>query len=205
MGLRHDRYTEATFGGYRGDDYPLPPYAHGYVNQRAFEPGASEDSRWHTIMAYRWQCVDEGFFCRQLPRFSSPRQKFPANVGDPLGVSGEQPTDAVDGPADAVRTLNEHRGLVAGFRESATRCAYRLSEERREVSASGGGFSVDVDAGSSCDWTAQAFGGFLSVDGEAMGSGTGRVSFRVDANDGPRGSATWSLPAKRCRSTSRRR
>ena len=28
------------------------PYSFGYVNQRAFEPGAPESSRWRTIMAY---------------------------------------------------------------------------------------------------------------------------------------------------------
>ena len=75
-------------------------------------------------------------------------------------MPGDEPTDAVDGPADAARTLNENRLLVAGFRDSSTRCDYRLSETRQEVSASEGTFSVDVEADSSCSWKATAFGDF---------------------------------------------
>ena len=101
-----------------------------------------------------------------------------------LGVSGEQLTDAPDGPADAVRTLNETRGLIAGFRDSATRCEYGLSEDRREVAASGGTFSVEIDADSSCAWTATAFGDFLSVQSDANGNGAGSVSYSVEANGG---------------------
>ena len=175
MGLQHDRY--ATYG--------IRLYENGYVNQRAFESGAPEESRWTTIMAYSSQCRDAGFWCRELPRFSNPNQTYPADIGDPLGVPGEEPTAAVDGPADAVRSLNENRDLIAGFRRSATRCGYRLSEERREAPASGGVFSVDLDAASSCEWTVTKFEEFLSVESAASGSGTGRVSYRVEANDGP--------------------
>ena len=175
MGLRHDRY--ATYG--------IRLYENGYVNQRAFESGAPEESHWKTIMAYNSQCWDAGFWCRELPRFSNPNQRYPADIGDPLGVPGDQPTAAVDGPADAVRSLNETRDLIAGFRRSATRCDYRLSEERREAPASGGVFSVELDAASSCEWTVTTFEEFLSAASDATGGGAGRVSYRVEANDGP--------------------
>ena len=136
-------------------------------------------------MAYGTRCLDEGFYCRGLPRFSNPDQRYPDASEDPLGVPGDDPTDAVDGPADAARTLNENRGLVAGFRDSETRCDYGLSEERREVSASEGTFFVEFDAGSSCPWTATAFGDFLEIESGGSGTGVGRVSYRVEANDGP--------------------
>ena len=180
MGLLHDRYDQR--GASRILD--LPPYIYGYVNQRAFENGEPE-SRWRTIMATDFRCRDEGFYCRRLPRFSNPDQRYPDEAGDPLGVPGEERTDALDGPADAVRGLNEHRSLVAGFRQSASRCDYGLSEERREISASGGAFSVEVDADGDCEWTATARGGFLSVESDATGSGAGRASYRVEANEGP--------------------
>ena len=185
MGLRHDRYTETTFGAYEGRDIPLPSYAHGYVNQRGFLSGAEQDARWRTIMAYDWQCHDEGFACRELPRFSNPEQNYPEQGGDPLGVPGDHATDAVDGPADAVRSLNETAGLVAGFRQSDTRCGYRLSEEQRDVPASGGEYSFEVDADASCEWSATSFGDFLSIGPGIAAGGTGTVSYRVDANDGP--------------------
>ena len=185
MGLRHDRYTEATFGAYQGRDIPLPSYAHGYVNQRGFLSGAGQGARWRTIMAYDWQCHDEGFTCRELPRFSNPERNYPEQGGDPLGVPGDHATDAVDGPADAVRSLNETAGLVAGFRQSDTRCGYRLSEEQRDVPASGGEYSFEVDADASCEWSATSFGDFLSIGPGIAAGGTGTVSYRVEANDGP--------------------
>ena len=183
MGLLHDRYEE----GRRPNASPrasLSPWSYGYVNQRAFDSGATEESRWRTIMSYNSQCRDEGFQCRQLPRFSDPSQNYPDDSGDPLGVPGDEQMDALDGPADAVRSLKGNKRLVAGFRQSATRCDFRLSDERREIPASGGVFSVDVEADSSCDWSARTFGDFLSVESDASHNGTGRVRYRVGANDG---------------------
>ena len=75
MGLRQDRYRV-------GGGSPAHP-AYGYVNQRAFDPGAAPSRRWRTIMAFSDQCDDAGFRCPPLLRFSNPRQFY---GGDPLGV-----------------------------------------------------------------------------------------------------------------------
>ena len=107
MGLRHDRYVDAA-------NTPSP-YSHGYVNQRAFEAEAPTSSRWLTIMAYRNQCQDAGFACERLLRFSNPDLLY---EGDPMGVAGTAASFAVGGPADARRTLNETRGIVASFRQA---------------------------------------------------------------------------------------
>ena len=107
MGLRHDRYVD-------GGNTPAP-YSHGYVNQRSFEEGAPGSSRWRTLMAYSSQCRDAGFTCPRLLRFSNPDL---LHEGDPMGVAGESRSFAVNGPADARRTLNETRDLVASFREA---------------------------------------------------------------------------------------
>ena len=131
MGLHHDRYqlmhergTETIEGSF-----------FGYVNQRAFESDAPESTRWRTIMSYDRQCGEVlGTFCRQLLFFSNPRL---THGGDPMGVSVDNPSTGVDGPADAVRTLNERRGITANFRRSASSTPrvglvlsrYRLSEK----------------------------------------------------------------------------
>ena len=109
MGLRHDRYVDAA-------NTPAP-YSHGYVNQRAFEEEAPDSSRWRTVMAYPRQCADSGFSCPRLLHFSNPDLIY---EGDPMGVAGESRSFAVGGPADARRTLNETRGIVAGFREAGS-------------------------------------------------------------------------------------
>ena len=110
MGLDHDRYEECHAGRCPRIDYP---YAYGYVNQEAFTDGAATSKRWRTIMSYPNQCRDAGFTCDMILRFSNPSQTY---RGDPLGKSGTQDTTAVDGPADAVRALNNNRETVARFR-----------------------------------------------------------------------------------------
>ena len=102
MGLGHDRY-----GGCSGR------YRCGYVNQRAFDPGAPAFARWRTIMAYPTQCSDAGFRCPALLRFSNPSQTY---LGDPLGVPGDDDSTDVTGSSDAARVLNETRLVVSNFR-----------------------------------------------------------------------------------------
>ena len=105
MGLQHDRYNDASNNPF--------PYSHGYVNQAAFAPGAPPSSRFATNMAYNSQCGDAGFFCPWTNTFSNPDMTY---NGYPMGVRGDAPSSAVDGPADARRSLNELRTTVANFR-----------------------------------------------------------------------------------------
>ena len=116
MGLNHDRYAEfhdcCTVRNALHWNSPHP-YSYGYVNQRAFEPGAPASSRWRTIMSYGTQCQDAGLQCTSLLRFSNPDLMF---NGDPMGVPGDEPSSGPTGPADARRTLNETRAVVANFR-----------------------------------------------------------------------------------------
>ncbi|MYC08225.1 MAG: hypothetical protein F4X57_13810 [Chloroflexi bacterium] len=116
MGLLHDRYVSLQ----ESEETSLEGWHYGYVNQRAFEPGAPESTRWRTIMSYDRQCVNilgEEAYCPRLAYFSNPRLTY---NGDPVGVSADDPSTGVDGPADAVRTLNERRGITANFRRSAS-------------------------------------------------------------------------------------
>ncbi len=129
MGLAHDRYANCM----HDTDSPqcpttVKPYAYGYVNQKMFDPEGSTTAdpdapataRWRTVMAYYNQCRDAnvpGNCQPALLRFSNPNQRYPDADGDPMGKSGTRITTAVDGPADAARTLNETRTTVANFRQ----------------------------------------------------------------------------------------
>ena len=187
MGLNHDRYTDSTpcreCSRTILDNKPYP-YSYGYVNQKAFADGASEAKRWRTIMAYNSQCRDADIFCREIMRFSNPDQRYPAGDGDPLGVPGDEPSDADDGPADAVRSLNNTRSIVANFRPSSTRCAYELSRTEHAVAAGGGSFSIRVNTETRCMWSARVLDGFLSVDSSEPQRGNGDVVYHVEPNQG---------------------
>ena len=114
MGLVHDRYVECRGSPTctASDHYP---YSFGYVNPRGLEAGGPASSRWFTIMAYPDRCAHAGVSCPQLARFSNPLQ---FRGGDPLGQTGDRDAANVDGPADAVRALNNARHSVADFRDA---------------------------------------------------------------------------------------
>lgn len=180
MGLQHDRYVVPTDIP-AGVKVALFPYSFGYVNQRAFS-GASPC--WHTIMAYPTQCEDAGLEPVQLPRFSNPNQNHPPADGDPLGAPLDRPVIGWDGPAHAVRSLNEARHVVAGFRDAADRCAYALSPEEATLPASGGALTVRVDTDDGCPWTAHHQSGFLRVAAGFAAAGGGEVTYQARPNGG---------------------
>lgn len=177
MGLQHDRYAR-----YTTLNKPFP-YSHGYVNQAAFENRAGPSTRWRTIMSYDDQCRDAGFSCRRLLRFSNPDQRFPDAQGHRLGVPGDAPSEAADGPADAVRSLDETRRVVANFRPSSSRCTYRLDRETVTVPATGGAVTINVDTSEDCAYTARSHDEFVSAM-PGRRKGVGAAQFQVAINDG---------------------
>ena len=69
-------------------------------------------------MAYPNQCSEVGgFSCPEVQYFSNPENMY---NGDPMGVSTDNPSTGVDGPADAVGTLNDRREFNANRRRSLT-------------------------------------------------------------------------------------
>ena len=161
MGLMHERADNPG-------NQPFP-YSHGYAFE--YPPGAGSETH-GTIM-------HTGLF---MNRFSNPRQRFPDAQGVPLGVPGDEPSDRADGPADAVRHLNEARGTVANFRASAARCSYALSPEAPLLPAAGGEFRVRVETAPGCVWTV-AGNRFATPTVGSEGVGDGEVSFLVPANE----------------------
>ena len=112
MGLQHDRHALGV---------PRTGSHYGYVNQQMFEPGAPVSARWRTIMAYGNQCVETG--CPEVSYFSNPEKTY---NGDPMGVPADHPSTGVDGPADAVGTLDDRREITANFRRSSSSLTPRV-------------------------------------------------------------------------------
>ena len=179
MGLNHDRYAGRNY--LTNKPYP---YSYGYVNQRAFEPGAPESSRWRTLMSYPHQCAHAGFSCLALLRFSNPDMTY---RGDPMGIPGVSASTEVSGPSDARRTLNETRMTVTNFRRSSdrtARCTYVTTPTHQIVESGGGTFSIAVTTRPGCSWTATSGAEFVSVTRGGSGAGPGMVEYRVAANVG---------------------
>ena len=106
----YTRYT--TTKAAKADQGGVSPHpGYGYVNQRAFAPGAPGSICWSTIMTYGSRCGDEGLTIELVHRFSNPHQR---HNGDPLGVPyGGGGPDPVTGPADATAVLNATGPAVA--------------------------------------------------------------------------------------------
>ena len=203
MGLLHDAYQLVTNEG--GEEYrrrrAIEPgeydehirlYGIGYVNQRAFDAGADEERRWDTVMAYPTQCLDNGFYCKHLLRFSNPRQRWPGGDGDPMGIA-EEDAGEDDWPADASRAVNENRGALANWRQRSARCRFDLSEEVLEMPADGGSATIEVgtSSGASCPWHAVTNDAFVDVEVE-----DDRVVIRARPNEGRVRSGVVSIAGK---------
>ena len=154
MGLRHHRELDAA-------NTPFP-YSHGY---RVPPPIPGLDGLF-TIMAY-------GPPRERIPRFSNPQHRYPDASGTVIGVPGDAPSDSPTGPADAARSLNETRRVVANFRRSANRCTYSLSPAPSDLPAAGGEYRVQVRARPACAWTAHSNDAFVTVTAGTSGIGNG--------------------------------
>ena len=157
MGLNHQRENDNS-------NWPFP-YSHGY--------GLRDETGQRVISTIMHTTGWTG-------RFSNPRQ---THRGHRLGVPGDKPTPSVDGPADAIRSLDGTRRLVANFRVSATRCAYTVSPADATVPAEGGKLSFAVEAGAGCAWEARSADTAVSILAGA-GTGPGQVTYRVAPNEG---------------------
>ena len=168
MGLRHPR------NGLNPDRENTPyPYSHGYVL-----PGLPRYDRVSRLGNFT---IMDGGGGAGLQRFSSPLLQ---HKGIPLGVPGDEPSFREDGPADAVRSLDNTRLHVANFRSSAGRCHFGLAPEAASVPAAGGSFTVDVETGDDCSWSVRSIDPVVALESDADGRGNGRVTYTVTANEG---------------------
>ena len=171
LGLAHDRYI--TPGG-----SAIYPYAHGYVNKRAFESGAPETAGWITLMAYFDRCANAGLSCPRLLRFANPDQ---SHLGDPLGVPSDSTETGPDGPADGRLAVNNAARWVGSFRSRAC-TSFSVSPETSVVSVDGGEVIVRVESAPGCLWEASGQAEFLQVTSGALYAGTEFVRIQVEPN-----------------------
>ena len=171
LGLAHDRYI--TPGG-----SAIYPYAHGYVNKRAFESGAPETAGWITLMAYFDRCANAGLSCPRLLRFANPDQ---SHLGDPLGVPSDSTETGPDGPADGRLAVNNAAQWVGSFRSRAC-TSFSVSPETSVVSVDGGEVIVRVESAPGCLWEASGQAEFLQVTSGALYAGTEFVRIQVEPN-----------------------
>ena len=172
FGLNHNRYYSTP----TPDSYGIYSYAYGYRNQRAFEPGALESTRWRTLMATDGHCRDLGFTCPRLFRFSNPDQ---THLGDPLGVPANDPTMGIHGPADARLTINNIAPWVGSFRsESCTE--FTIFPPIAPVE--GGEVAMSVETAPGCLWDVTGQSDFFEVASGTRFAGSGAVTIRVDPN-----------------------
>ena len=171
FGLRHDRYVNTP-------SFTVYPYAFGYTNQAAFEPGAPDTARWRTVMSYGNQCSDANFGCTRLLRFSNPDQ---TRLGDPMGVAADVAATGTDGPADARLTINNMGRWVGSFRSEA--CTdFRVSPGTQVAPKDGGDLVFQVTAGPGCLWESSSQSGFLSIVSGTRSAGNGHVRVKVQEN-----------------------
>ncbi len=168
LGLRHDRYDDP------GNE-PFP-YSHGIEYLDPFWLKRGKTNYAGTIMATAH--VD-------VLRFSNPDLFHPDDPSIRLGVPGDEPTFDPEGPADAVRSLNQTARAAADVRDraGADPCRYVLSGEPGVLSAKAGTHRFHVETAPDCSWTARAGQGVDSVS-PREGTGPGEVAMRVSANDG---------------------
>ena len=171
FGLRHDRYVNTP-------SFTVYPYAFGYTNQAAFEPGAPATARWRTVMSYGNQCSDANFGCTRLLRFSNPDQ---TRLGDPMGVAADVAATGTDGPADARLTINNMGRWVGSYRSEA--CTdFRVSPGTQIAPKDGGDLVFQVTAGHGCLWESSSQSGFLSIVSGTHSAGNGHVRVKVQEN-----------------------
>ena len=190
FGLHHDRYAL----WYNPPNDAAYAYGVGYVNQRAFDAGATSSSRWRTVMAYNSQCSSSAINCPRVLYFSNPEISHPVS-GDPMGIPATATTTGILGPSDAQLALDNTSPIVAAFRESSTRCDFELSATSTEASSSGGSFSVGVTTRDGCAWTVQSHAWFATTNATSS-AGSATTTFTVGENLGEERTGVVSVAGK---------
>jgi len=76
------------------------------------------------------------------------------------------------------------QGQTFTVNQTAVSCTYSISPSSANVGQSGGSGSFGVAATAGCPWTSVSDSSWLHITGGNSGSGTGTVSYSVDANGG---------------------
>ena len=174
MGLHHDRGNNTL-------NEPFP-YSHGF-HYRIPDKRSGRLNDYGTIMSqYSDVPTTESEF---VLAFSNPDLVHPNYPDLRLGVPGDEPSDAADGPANASRHLNALRVVLSNVRGRAIAdsCRYELTGSQAPLPSAGGTYRVRVETQAHCPWMARG-GDWVSSVLDAEGMGSGDIRYEVGANDG---------------------
>jgi uncharacterized protein (TIGR03437 family) len=76
---------------------------------------------------------------------------------------------------------------------SGAGCVYEVSPSALSISASGGSLAATIETADGCAWAVQGLPGWMTLAGNAMGSGAAAVSLSADNNPGPPRVASLSI------------
>jgi hypothetical protein len=118
-------------------------------------------------------------------------------VRDPAGGSGNgqvvldvQANGGPERTGTATIAAQTFTVTQAGVPSAVTECSYALSPTSRSIGAGGGSGSFDVVTPAGCEWSVSGGTSWLRVTDGENGSGSGTVSYAVDANTGTARRAT---------------
>jgi len=77
--------------------------------------------------------------------------------------------------------------------QNQTICSFNLSQNQTAPGTTGGNFSVNVTAGTNCDYAARSNSSWITVTGGNPGSGSGTISFSVQPNGGAARTGTINI------------
>jgi sugar lactone lactonase YvrE len=100
-----------------------------------------------------------------------------AALGWPYGA-------AVDASGDVFFSESSGLSRIRVLTPSAASCSASVAPLALSPAASGGGFSVTIQIGSSCAWVVQSLPAWITVSGSGVGAGSGSVTLSVAANTG---------------------
>lgn len=81
--------------------------------------------------------------------------------------------------------------------QAATTCAFNVDPASVSIPSSGGPASVAVTTGASCAWTAASDVPWIAITSGAAGTGSGPVTFAIDANTGGAREGTLTVAGQR--------
>jgi subtilase family serine protease len=100
----------------------------------------------------------------------------------PTGVAGYSASTGYDSVSGL--GVPDAYALAQGFGPSSGGCTFSLSSSSQSFQSSGGSGNVDVNATSSCAWTASSNTSWITIASGASGTGAGTVNYSVAENSG---------------------
>ena len=112
-----------------------------------------------------------------------------SDVSGVAGLETANLTGLTVGATYLVRVYNYAAGAGSGsfqicVTHTTTACTYTISPTSLSYSSAAGSGSVNVTAGSSCNWTATANSPWISITSGSSGTGNGTVNYSVSSNTG---------------------